>query len=54
VRQISWEARYEGTQPEFTAPAVARRCQNYFAMSSPGLAGGRVGRGRRARPAPDE
>jgi predicted ATPase with chaperone activity len=43
VRQISWEARYEGTQPEFTAPAVARACQNYFAMSSPGLAAGASG-----------
>jgi len=36
VRQITWEARYDGVPPEFTAVAMARACQSYFALPSPG------------------
>jgi hypothetical protein len=32
VRQITWEARYDGRAPEFTDAALARACRTYFAL----------------------
>jgi predicted ATPase with chaperone activity len=32
VRQITWEARYDGSPPAFTDAALARACQTYFAL----------------------
>jgi hypothetical protein len=36
VRQIVWEARYDGVAPEFTPAAMARACRTYFAGSFAG------------------
>lgn len=36
VRQITWEARYDGVPPELTAAAMARACRSYFAFSGTG------------------
>jgi hypothetical protein len=32
VRQIVWEARYDGRAPRFTDAALARACRTYFAL----------------------
>jgi hypothetical protein len=36
VRQITWEARYDGRAPEFTDAALARACRTYFALPEDG------------------
>ena len=33
VRQLQWEARYEGQQAELTAATIARACRAYFALA---------------------
>jgi hypothetical protein len=32
IRQIAWEARYDGALPRFTDTALARACRAYFAL----------------------
>jgi hypothetical protein len=32
IRQIAWEARYDGALPRFTDTALARACRSYFAL----------------------
>ena len=39
VRQITWEARYDGVPPQLTPAAMARACQTYFAIPAPDEAG---------------
>ena len=33
VRQLQWEARYEGERAELTAATIARACRAYFALA---------------------
>jgi hypothetical protein len=40
VRQIAWEARYDGRAPEFTDAALARACRTYFALDEQAPAAG--------------
>ncbi len=34
IRQITWEARYDGAAPALTDASLARACQTYFALPS--------------------
>jgi len=50
VRQITWEARYDGVPPEFNAVAMARACESYFGTGG-ATAAGTTAAGAAPRPA---